>query len=217
MEEPKNVNMEHKPDNFNYKKYEKLDVSELKSMILNENPEIWNFSGKLIFRNLDTHGKADTIPLYWTRKKDEPYVICKFVMYEKYFKYINPILDYIKTIYKNHFPIKVALVKLVPGAYITPHIDRSDLLEVPNRLHIPIITNDNVMFHVNDEVINMKEGYLYEINNIRMHHVVNEGDTDRVHLLIDMFPRDYKIDRGFVESEISELSDLPASWTPRII
>jgi aspartyl/asparaginyl beta-hydroxylase (cupin superfamily) len=58
-------------------------------------------------------------------------------------------------------------------------------LEFCNRTHIPIKTNDNVLFTVAGETINMKEGEIWEFNNQKYHSVHNNGDEDRWHLIID--------------------------------
>jgi aspartyl/asparaginyl beta-hydroxylase (cupin superfamily) len=34
----------------------------------------------------------------------------------------------------------------------------------------------------------MRVGEIWEVNNNKVHQVWNEGDTDRVHLLIDIIP-----------------------------
>ncbi len=47
------------------------------------------------------------------------------------------------------------------------------------------MTNDQVLFTVGSQTINMEEGTLYEINNRRKHSVTNRGATDRVHLIVD--------------------------------
>lgn len=53
------------------------------------------------------------------------------------------------------------------------------------RIHIPIITNDKVSFNINDEIIQMKTEEVWYINFNLPHSVKNEGNTKRVHLVID--------------------------------
>lgn len=88
----------------------------------------------------------------------------------------------------DHFVIARALLtKLLPNGEIPPHRDRvAFILEKGHRIHIPIITNDNVSFSVGDETKNLKEGHVYEINNGRTHSVKNESNEERVHLIIDL-------------------------------
>lgn len=54
-----------------------------------------------------------------------------------------------------------------------------------HHVHIPIISNADVLFHVGDTSITMQEGEMWEINNRREHAVENQGAIDRVHLILD--------------------------------
>jgi len=80
-----------------------------------------------------------------------------------------------------------ALLTVLPAHKGIPeHVDSGFLLENCRRFHIPIITNELVIFTVNGESINMKAGYVYEINNLRKHSVINNSGKDRIHLIIDV-------------------------------
>ena len=81
--------------------------------------------------------------------------------------------------------VRANLVGLKPGGEITEHTDNNFSLVHSHRLHLPIITNEEVEFTVGDETINMKEGELYEINNRHLHSVKNAASTNRVHLIMD--------------------------------
>ena len=83
---------------------------------------------------------------------------------------------------------RVMLVKLKPGGKITPHPDEGAYCAYYNRYHIPIVTNDDVLFTVGEKTVNMGAGELWEINNKKVHSVVNNGDTDRIHLIFDARP-----------------------------
>jgi hypothetical protein len=72
---------------------------------------------------------------------------------------------------------------------IPPHEDAGEYFFHVRRHHIPIITNPGVDFFIEGDTKNMKEGECWEINHSRTHAVFNEGDEDRIHLLIDIIPR----------------------------
>jgi quercetin dioxygenase-like cupin family protein len=82
-------------------------------------------------------------------------------------------------------------IKLSAGKIIDPHEDSGDYLYVVSRHHIPIITNPKVGFIVGGQTQHMKEGECWEINNNKEHSVFNEGDEDRIHLLIDIIPNKF--------------------------
>ena len=81
--------------------------------------------------------------------------------------------------------VRATLVMLKAGCGIAAHQDLNFSLTHSHRVHLPIITNDDVQFTVGSETINLREGELFEINNRRMHSVDNKGSADRVHLILD--------------------------------
>jgi len=52
-------------------------------------------------------------------------------------------------------------------------------------VHLPVVTNDSVLFTVGGETKTLPAGELFEINNRRMHSVRNDSAEDRVHLILD--------------------------------
>ena len=78
------------------------------------------------------------------------------------------------------------MVNLKSQKSIPDHIDNSPSLDICKRIHIPIITNNKVFFNVGGERINLKKGEMWEINNTKKTHAVeNNSRFDRVHLIID--------------------------------
>lgn len=90
---------------------------------------------------------------------------------------------------------RVRLMKLHPKGFITPHRDID--LEVANlafnkvRLHVPVYTNDKVIFYVGREKFHMKEGHIYYVNFSKVHSVRNDGNSMRIHLVIDLEVNDW--------------------------
>jgi len=89
-----------------------------------------------------------------------------------------------------HYVIRdyVALAaKLGPGAKVTPHSDSGEFLESIHRIHIPVLTNEKSFYFVDEKRVQMKVGEMYEIDNQRVHWVDNGGDTDRTHVVINIY------------------------------
>lgn len=103
----------------------------------------------------------------------------------------TPLLKRMRTIPKIldsfHTTIEaVRFMKLGAGALIKRHCDKgSSFEEGLTRIHIPILTNEAVEFHLNETVHQMVEGKCYYINAHHPHSVRNQGKDARVHLLID--------------------------------
>ena len=103
----------------------------------------------------------------------------------------TPFLDgcpYFRTVLKSFLcPLQaVRLMKLSSGSRIREHTDHDLAAENGTaRLHIPIVTNDGVDFRLNGTRVFMNEGECWYLRLSDPHSVENNGDSDRVHLVID--------------------------------
>ena len=80
----------------------------------------------------------------------------------------------------------VRFLKLAPGGVIREHRDLGLCLEEGAiRLHLPVYTNADVDFFLDDEALTLREGECWYLNFDLKHRVANRGDSDRVHLVID--------------------------------
>ena len=96
--------------------------------------------------------------------------------------------------YFSSFPIqkeeiiRAVLVKLPSGGEVKQHWDLgSESFRNHPRIHMAVQTNQYVNFNVGGEDKHMKLGEFWEINNFaKQHGVHNHGDTDRIHLILDL-------------------------------
>ncbi len=80
----------------------------------------------------------------------------------------------------------VRLLKLDAGALIKEHKDAELSYEQESiRIHIPVITNDDVEFFLDNEKMKLKEGECWYMNFNLPHHLHNKSNFDRIHLVID--------------------------------
>jgi len=166
---------------FNY--IDTIDVSNIKDVLLKLTKEDWN---EFTFRQeqVGPHKYTKSIPLIFDTGSNT----IKPVYHKQYNNFedeINIINDICRKTYSDGYMIKALFVNLPAGKSIFSHKDYGLSLTISNRIHIPIITNDDVIFTVDDESINMKEGEMWEINNSLTHSVDNNGDQDRIHLIVD--------------------------------
>ncbi|SDP30160.1 Aspartyl/Asparaginyl beta-hydroxylase [Mucilaginibacter sp. OK268] len=88
--------------------------------------------------------------------------------------------------------MSVRFLKLQAGAIIKQHRDNELAFEKGEaRLHFPVITNQQVLFYIENERIPLQEGESWYVNANLPHRVSNEGTTDRVHLIIDCKVNDW--------------------------
>jgi hypothetical protein len=90
---------------------------------------------------------------------------------------------------------RMRILRLAAGASIKAHRDVGAEVGCiafrQVRLHVPIITNDQVTFFVGGERFHMKEGRLYYANFAKTHAVRNDGSEARVHLVMDLQVNDW--------------------------
>ena len=80
----------------------------------------------------------------------------------------------------------VRLLRLTPGSVIKEHRDHDLDAELGTvRIHVPITTNPGVVFELNRRAVEMAPGTVWYLRLSDPHRVVNRGDSDRVHLVID--------------------------------
>lgn len=123
-----------------------------------------------------TGGKADDVIIAPTDAV--PYLDTVFLNSSPYFKQI---LDTFQC------PLQaVRLLKLGAGAVIKEHHDADLSYEKGEiRIHIPVVTNDEVEFYLDGERMFLKEGECWYMNFNLPHSIINKSDNDRVHLVID--------------------------------
>lgn len=86
----------------------------------------------------------------------------------------------------------VRLLKLRAGSSIREHKDYNLGYEDGEiRIHVPIVTDPDVAFFVNQQRIILDEGTAWYINFNLPHRVVNHSTTDRIHLVIDCIVNDW--------------------------
>lgn len=86
----------------------------------------------------------------------------------------------------------VRLMRLTPGSIIREHSDNDLSFEHGSvRFHVPVTTNDNVVFELNRRRVVLQAGSCWYLRLSDPHQVANFGTTDRVHLVIDATVNDW--------------------------
>ncbi len=102
----------------------------------------------------------------------------------------------------------VRLMKLHAGAIIKEHTDYEMNFEKGEaRFHIPIQTNEDVSFFIEDQKIPMSEGECWYLNLSLKHRVNNFGDSSRIHIVIDCKVNDWLINLINEEAALTEVVD----------
>jgi hypothetical protein len=173
-------------------KHLSYDISLLKKEIIDLSEQTW-YSNVTRQNSYIVHKQTQSITysdisIFYTPK--DPFIVTENNDFpEKLKQYAFPIISDLQ----NRFNGRVAkcnLVRLNAGCFIPEHSDNFQYLRMVHRFHIPILTNENVLFKVGDQSINMKEGECFEIDVSLLHSVWNNGDTPRIHLIVDIMPNE---------------------------
>ncbi|MDH4107974.1 MAG: aspartyl/asparaginyl beta-hydroxylase domain-containing protein [Gammaproteobacteria bacterium] len=189
------------PGNFRY--IGEVDVSALKTLVLGLPEDQWQRESYRQQR-YEVHRSTETINLVFDPDFRHTHPT-RFPALETFEPLIRPALGLVADYYETSprgrellqgkrlgYFIRANVVRLKAGGDIPPHKDGNFSLAHSHRVHLPIITNDEVRFSVGSETRNLPEGTLYEINNRRTHSVHNAGPEDRVHLILDYVLRGEK-------------------------
>lgn len=182
------------PGNFNL--IGETDLTELRARVDEITDEEWR-ADQVRSKRYEVHKETQFIGLVF----DEDFrhlQATRRPALQRFMSALQPILAQIAEYYENApdiqakfqepvrgYFVRISLAKLVAGGAISEHRDLNFSLTHSHRVHVPVITNDQVWFNVGSERRNLKAGEIVEINNRRNHSVVNESDEDRVHLILD--------------------------------
>jgi hypothetical protein len=173
-------------DFINYNYIGKVDISKIKETLELLDKSYWDVYTKRQ-ETFQAHSQTKSLLLMWDEENIhtlEPSQKHDLFYQLEVDKFINTIEPLYKQKYGDGYFNRIILVNLLSNSEIIPHADGGPLL-LARRTHIPIITNPEVFFIVDDEEKNMKEGEIWEIDNSKVHSVENLSDEDRIHFIID--------------------------------
>ncbi|UTY57068.1 aspartyl/asparaginyl beta-hydroxylase domain-containing protein [Massilia sp. erpn] len=106
--------------------------------------------------------------------------------------YLLPVLTPIlQDFYGDGEIVRMCLADLLPYAKVLEHKDDTEeVLLHTHRIHLPIISNPDVDFFIEEENFNLKVGNLYEFSNQQFHRVENRSGLNRIHLIFDYMTRE---------------------------
>ena len=112
-------------------------------------------------------------------------------LWERWAPLLEPVLAQATKSYgyaEGDYP-RIMLARMAPGGVIHPHRDMNPAAKWPHKIHVPLTTNEKVTFFVAGTGYHFPVGEAVEVNNMAVHAVKNEGDTDRIHLIFEYSDR----------------------------
>lgn len=172
---------------FDIRKICDYDISSIKEKVLNIPEEHWT---RQSYRQDTMHVHSNTQSILLKHENFEHYK--PLIDHDIAPLFEDDIHQLEQTLFNDFGPGRlrdVTLVKLLPNSDIGEHYD-GDCAELAGwqRCHLPIITNENVIFHVGETSEHLKEGKLYQIDNLnKLHSVENKSDQPRIHMMLEYF------------------------------
>jgi len=185
-----------------------IDVSALVNEVKQIVPEIWAASNRN--KRFEIHSATQSLHFIF----DHNFAHYNPTYLSSYYHFIH-LLQPIEKLIAEHFNHngyigRLIMAKLSAKGEIPAHIDTGYSLLHCLRIHIPLITADNVIFNIGGEEKNLKVGEMWEINNATVHRVNNNSNADRVHMIIDWIPNstvreEDKIEASHLQSAIQSI------------
>jgi hypothetical protein len=100
------------------------------------------------------------------------------------FGFAKKLLDAFPTAFRIYLTVNT------PGVEVLPHIDAKNMPRKTYRITIPIITNEDAVWTTEEGNVHMPAGGVYLIDWSIMHGTQNNGTTDRVHFMFEIFEED---------------------------
>lgn len=109
------------------------------------------------------------------------------------------------------------LMRLSGRSQLAAHVDTNYYWQERMRVHVPIVTTPAVRFHCGEAEINMGAGECWIFDTWRRHGVVNTGDVDRIHLVMDTVGGTgfWKHASGARPAGVAGVPEQP--WNPRVM
>ena len=170
----------------------RVDIRELREAVLALPEAVWESENRSKPNRFDALDKTDHIVFRfvkgfgdWRTSYDRP-------LWAEWKGLLEPVLASATADYgyeRGAYP-RVMLARMGPGGMIQPHRDANPAAKWPHKVHVPILTNENVTFYVDGVGYRFEEGEAVEVNNMVVHAVTNAGSSPRVHLIFEYYDLD---------------------------
>ena len=167
-----------------------IDTTALREAILSQEEAAWH-EDEYRQQSYEVHDQTQSIVLVFTDGSNWPNIeVRKEPGWDRLADAAVPVMN---EILGKHYSeggriIRAVVAKLLVGAEIKPHRDKHPSFHCGHRIHVPITTNPDVQFMIDDQPYHFKVGQAYELNNQKLHSVLNEGTEDRITFIFDYVP-----------------------------
>lgn len=118
---------------------------------------------------------------------------------------IEPVMEQATRAYgyaRGAYP-RAMLARMPARGVIHPHRDANPAAKWPHKIHVPLFTNEKVIFYVENETRHLRVGEAVEVNNMGVHAVRNESDSERIHLIFEYYDLDQPEPSWLAEMQVA--------------
>lgn len=169
-----------------------VDISRLREAVLALPESVWDEENSSKPNRFEALGTTRHIVfrfvsnfLDWRQSYDRP-------LWKEWRSLLEPVLAAATAEYgyaRGAFP-RVMLARMPSGGIVHPHQDTGPAAHWPHKIHVPVQTNADVDFFVDDVRYQFPDGEAVEVNNMAVHAVANRGTSDRIHLIFEYYDMD---------------------------
>ena len=166
-----------------------VDISSIREKVLNLPQSYWEQYNQVKPNQFVELKQAQHIVFKYTRNFQSHLESIEYPIWKEWSSELEPILRSATRSFgyeQGGYP-RILLAKLPPQCQISLHIDQDEAANYPHKIHIPIQTNPDAYFLVWRKRYQFLEGHCYEVNNKALHGAVNNGNSDRIHLIFEYY------------------------------
>ena len=178
-----------KTDFFNH--LGSADINALIERVMKIPETLWQSENVYKPNNFAQLNDTQHVIFRYIGRYDHVYDFHDFPLWDEWKDVLLPIMEQAATSlgYENYRFPRVMLAKLHARGEISLHSDGAASHYV-HKIHVPLITNSETIFHVGRQAKHLPAGEIFEVNNKRMHAVKNDGEQDRIHFIFECYNMD---------------------------
>jgi len=168
-----------------------VDAQALSDRILAQEPDAWA-ENAVRQQNYEVHSDTESIVMLFCEESWPDGEIYREAGWDRLADVAMPVIDQI--INAHYEPggtlLRAVAAKLKVQGRILPHRDKLSSFHIGHRVHVPITTSAAVRYTISGKAYQFEVGNAYEINNQKLHSVMNLGKDDRISFIFDYVPAD---------------------------
>ena len=168
-----------------------INIRDLQDRILTQEPEAWAEQA-IRQQTYEVHKDTESIVMLFCDESWPDGDIYREAGWDRLADVAMPIIDHIiETYYEpGGILLRAMAAKLKAKGRIPPHRDKLSSFHIGHRVHVPITTSSAVRYTISGKPYQFEVGNAYEINNQKLHSVMNMGAEDRISFIFDYVPAD---------------------------